>query len=250
MRKIILYFALKYNGDYAKMLQAIKCHEVVSNEELRNVEARIKCQYVTIIDANYPTYLKSIATPPLILFYYGNLSLLNSSIKIALIGKRKMSEYGKKTTIRIVSELVSYQACIISGLALGIDSLAHEMALNNNLNTIAVLGSGIDYCYPKSNQTIYNRIKEKGLLISEYPNSIIPQPQNFLIRNRIIAAFCDYIVVIEANTKSGTMNTVSYGLEYNKEICCIPYLAFHDSGCNMLIKEGAKLIESARDIFD
>lgn len=250
MRKIILYFALKYDGDYSKMLQAIKCHEVVNNEDLKNIEERIKCQYVTIIDANYPAYLKTIATPPLILFYYGNLSLLNSNIKIALIGKRKMSEYGKKMTTKIVDELVGCSACIISGLALGIDSLAHEMALNNNLNTVAILGSGIDYCYPKSNQIIYEKIKERGLIISEYPNMVIPQPQNFLIRNRIIAALSDYIVVIEANIKSGTMNTVSYGLEYNKEICCVPYLANHNSGCNMLIKQGAKLIETAADIFD
>ena len=250
MRKIILYLALKYEGDFNKILKAIEEHEPVSKEELKNVEKRINSKYVTIIDVEYPTCLKHIANPPFVLFYYGNINLLNGNNKVAVIGKRKFSSYGEQMCKKIVNELKAYNATIVSGLALGIDAIAHQISLNNKMNTVAVLGSGIDYCYPPSNIDIYNQIKEKGLIISEYPNKQIPEPKNFLVRNRIIAAVSEYIVVIESNFKSGTMNTVSYGLEYNKEICCVPFLANQESGCNHLIKQGAKLVEGAKDIYD
>lgn len=250
MRKIILYFALKYNGDYKSMLNAIKNHEVVEKEQLKDIENKINCKYVTIIDIDYPLSLKTTATPPLILFYYGNLELLNKNNKVAVIGKRKITKYGEEMTKKIIDGLKKYNPIVVSGMALGVDSIAHNISLNNNMDTIAVLAGGIDYCYPASNYCLYNKIKEKGLIISEYPNDIVPKPQNFIIRNRIIAALSDYICVIEANYKSGTMNTVAYGLEYNKEICCVPFLANQESGCNMLIKQGAKLIECAKDIYE
>ena len=250
MRRILLYFAIKYQGEYSKILTAIKEKERPSEEELINVEQKIKSKYVTIIDAEYPIFLKSIGTPPIVLFYYGDLSLINNSNKIAVIGARENSLYGQEMAIKLVSDFKRYNCVCVSGLALGIDGIAHQCALNNNTKTIAVLGSGIDYCHPMSNIDIYNNIKEKGLVISEYPNNIKPKPHNFLIRNRIIAAISDYICVIEANYKSGTMNTVAYGLEFGKEICCVPYLANCHSGCNKLIKEGAKLIESTKDILE
>ncbi len=251
MRKIILYFALKYHGNYKLIMQAIKNKEQVLKEELENIESKIKCNYVTLIDKDYPQSLIHMGNPPFILFYYGNLSLLNYSQEmIAVIGNRKYSQYGQNMTKQIVKGLKEYNAIVISGLALGIDSIAHSSALENNIPTIAVLGSGIDYCYPTTNKEIYDKIKQNGLILSEYPNDTLPEPQNFLIRNRIIAALSKSIVVIEAKYKSGTMNTVAYGLEFGKDICAVPYLANHQSGCNYLIKQGAKLIETAKDIFE
>ena len=250
MRKILLYFALKYQGDYKKIYQAIKNKEKVLNEDLVNIENKIKSNYVTIIDKDYPPSLKSIANPPFVLFYYGDISLLYKPNTLAIIGKRKKSIYGKQVCINIVKGLKVYNSIIISGLALGIDSIAHQCALDNNLSTIAVLGSGIDYCYPTTNLLLYENIKNNGLVISEYPNDTMPCPNNFLIRNRIIAALSDSIIVIEANYKSGTMNTVSYGLEFGKDIYAVPHLANSNSGCNYLIKQGAKLIETAKDIFE
>ena len=250
MRRIILFFAIKYNGNYKKMYQAIKDHEIVSQSDLEKIESKINCNYITIVDANYPKYFQSIGFPPLILFYYGNINLLTSFNKVAVIGNRNYSMYGKEMTEKIVKELKEYDAVIVSGLALGIDSIAHNEALNNNMNTIAVLGGGIDYCYPLSNKHLYDKIKHNGLILSEYPNNVIPEAQNFLIRNRIIAAISDYILVSEAKYKSGTMNTVSYALEYGKDIFAVPNLANIGSGCNYLIKQGAKLVECAKDIYE
>lgn len=248
MRKILLYFALKYEGDYNKVYLAIKSKEHVSLNSLKQIEEKINCNYLTILDDNYPECLKGIANPPIVLFYYGDISLLKNN-NIAVIGTRKYSTYGKNMTIKIVSELKEYCVNTISGLAIGIDSFVHQESLNNNIKTIAVLGCGIDYCYPKQNEELYEQIKQKGLVISEYPGNQVPRPANFLIRNRIIAALSQSIVVIEASYKSGTMNTVAYGLEYGKDIFAIPYLANKKSGCNYLIKQGAKLIEEAKDIF-
>lgn len=250
MRKIILYFALKYNGDYKKIYQAIKDKEVVDIKDIENIESKINCKYITLIDSNYPQCLKTIGTPPFILFYYGDISLLNDANKVAIIGKRKCSDYGKEMAKKITCGLKKYQATIVSGLAFGIDSIAHEESLANDMKTIGVIAGGIDtMLYPFQKQ-LYENIKKYGLLISEYPNNIQAKPNGFLIRNRIIAALSDHIVVIEANYKSGTMNTVAYGLEFGKEIYAVPNLANVDSGCNYLIKQGARLIEKAEDIFE
>ena len=250
MRKVLLYFALKYQGDYKKILSAITEKEQPDLNELKEIESKINCKYVTLLDKEYPPYFKNIGTPPFILFYYGDISLLNAFNKIAVIGCRKNSLYGEEMTNKIVKEFKKEKCVCVSGLADGIDGIAHRCALNNNIKTIAVLGSGIDYCYPSINIDIYNQIKEKGLIISEYPNKSKPQPYYFLIRNRLIAAISEHICVIEANYKSGTMNTVAYGLEYGKDICCVPSLANNNSGCNKLIKEGAKLVENLNDILE
>lgn len=250
MRKILLYFALKYQGDVEKIYQAIKQKELVDQKEVLMIEEKIHSQYVTILDEDYPNKLKNIPNPPFVLFYYGDLSMLNHFSCIALIGSRNETEYGRKMTTSIVRDLKKYNVLIVSGMAKGIDGLAHERALIENIKTVAILGGGIDYCYPKCNEAIYHQIKKNGLVLSEYPNEILPRPTNFLIRNRLIAALCDQIVVIEAKVKSGTMNTVAYGLEYGKDIFCVPYLANCQSGCNVLIQQGAKLIETAKDIYE
>lgn len=250
MRKILLYFALKYKGNYKEIYEAIKRKEPVTVEDLAKVESQIKSKYVTIVDPAYPSKLKNIGTPPIILFYYGNLDLMNSHNIMAIIGNREFTPYGQEITEKIVAGLKDYSVITISGLAIGIDAIAHKASLDNNIPTIAVLGGGIDYCYPNCNQEIYDRIKENGLIISEYPNDIVPKPDNFLVRNRIIAGLSDGIVVTEAKYKSGTMNTVAYGLEFGKDIFAVPNLANIGSGCNYLIKQGATLIESAKDIFD
>ncbi len=250
MRKILLYFSLKYQGDYKKIYQAIKQKEKVAPKDLIDIEQKILSQYVTLIDPNYPELLKNIYNPPWVLYYYGDLSLLNHSHLIALIGTRNPSLYGKEMCESLVKELKSTPCCLISGLAKGIDGLVHHYALMHQIKTIAVLGSGIDYCYPKKNQDLYQRIKQEGLLISEYPNKKIPLPIDFLLRNRLIAACCHHLVVIEASFHSGTMNTVTYALEYGKDVGCVPTMANQKSGCNYLIKQGAKLIEEAKDILE
>lgn len=250
MRRILLYFSLKYKGDYKKIYNAIVEKQKPDKEVLNTIESKIKCNYLTILDENYPESLKKIYNPPWVIYYYGDINLINNKNIIGIIGTRNNSVYGKDMCQKIVKECKEYNCVIISGLALGIDVIAHKQALDENIKTIAVLGSGIDYCYPKDNQMIYQKIKNNGLVISEYPNILIPRKNNFLIRNRLIAALANQLVVIEAAYKSGTMNTVTYALEYGKDVGCVPTLATHNSGCNYLIKQGAKLIECAKDIFN
>lgn len=249
MRRILLYFALKYEGDYFLILEAIKGKERVDEKDLKDIEKKINCKYVTIIDENYPSKLKNSFRPPWVLFYYGDYSLVEKN-SIAVIGARQNSYYGKIMCEKIVKESKPYVDVIVSGLAYGIDSIAHRQALNSQIKTIAILGSGIDHCYPKEHLKLYEEICKKGLVISEYPNKVTPRKDNFLIRNRLIAGLSEQVVVIEANYKSGTMNTVTFALEYGKDVCCVPSLATKKSGCNMLIKQGAKLVENAKDIFE
>lgn len=249
-REIIAFLSIKYDGNYKKIMDAIKEKEKINEEEALNSINKLKSKYVTIIDDEYPQYLKHIPAPPLILFYYGDLSILDikNRKKLAVIGSRNSSEYGERMTINIVSK-ISKQVTIISGLARGIDKIAHETCIKNKGKTVAILGSGIDYIYPKENSDIYEEIKKNHLLISEYPNSVIPEPQNFPFRNRIISGLSDKILVTEAYNKSGTSVTVLHALRQGKDVMTVPYNADKNSACNKLIQDGAALVENADDVL-
>ena len=167
---------------------------------------------------------------------------------IAVIGARENSLYGEKMTKKLVIDLVNNGYSIISGLAKGIDAIAHKTCLENDGNTIAVIGSGLNYIYPKENYYLYKEIGKNGLIISEYPDFVKPIAFHYPSRNRIIAGICDSILVTEAKNKSGTMITVKYGLDCGKDIFAVPSEACLDSGCNKLIKEGAQLVETIDDL--
>lgn len=252
MEEILLYFAIKYNGDWNKIYEAIKTKESVNDEDLKEVILNNKEEYITIISDKYPDCLKSISKPPFVLFYKGNIDLIyDKRLKIAVIGSRENTEYGKTMCESLVKDLSNKNVTIISGFARGIDSIAHTEALKNKGSTIAVFGCGINECYPKENKELYSSILENnGLLISEYPSNTKVEKENFPTRNRIIAAFSHGILVIEAKHRSGTMITVKEGLEYGKDIFCVPQCANIESGCNSLIKGGAKLVTSVNDILD
>ena len=150
MRNILIHFAIKYNGDYIKILSAIKDKEIVTNEDIEKIKKANICA-LTCLDDNYPSFLREIYAPPFVLFYKGDISLLNSDM-ISVIGSREPTSYGKEVTEKVLNELFEERdVTIVSGLAKGIDAIAHEVALNNNQKTIAILGSGIDICYPKEN---------------------------------------------------------------------------------------------------
>lgn len=249
MEEILLYFSVKYEGNFQKILKALKQKEKVSPTELENTKKKINCQYTTIISSDYPLALKEIMSPPFVLFYYGDLSILNQ-YSIAVIGSRHPDEYGCSSTEQLVKELTYYNITIISGMAIGIDTIAHESAIAANGKTVAVLGSGIDYCYPKTNYHLYEKLKKQQLVISEYPASTKPQPYHFPARNRIIAGLSASILVTQANQKSGTMITVGYGLEQGKDIFCIPSRITDPPGCNILIQQGAKPVMSVNDIIE
>jgi len=233
---------------------------------------------VTILDKNYPAALKNIYDAPPILFYRGNLMLLSNANNanyhantannpssflpldkgrmggvLAVVGSRKASEYGKRAAEYFVKDLAPH-FIIVSGLAYGIDSLAHEIALKNNGKAIAVLGSGIDEksIYPKSNIFLARRIIESGgLLLSEIPPGIGPQKFHFPMRNRIISGLAKGILIIEAGEKSGTLITAKLGLENGADIFAVPNNIFYPNaaGVNFLIKYGAHIATFAEDIL-
>lgn len=249
MEEILLYFSLKYNGDFHKILNALQKKEEVTKQQIYKAKKVLKANYTTIISDDYPASLKDIHCPPFVLFYYGDLSLLNNRC-IGVIGSRNPDEYGDEVTRNIVKDLVKNNYTIVSGMALGIDAIAHQSAIINYGKTVAVLGSGIDYCYPKTNYKIYHKLKTSQLVISEYPNDLVPTPCNFPNRNRIIAGLCASILVTEANKKSGTMITVGYALDQGKDVFCIPSRISDPNGCNTLIQQGAKLVLNVNDIIE
>lgn len=249
MEEILLFFALKYNGDFQEILKALQRKEKVSDEERREAVKRIQSKYTTIISDDYPEALKEIACPPFVLFYHGDLNILKNKC-IGIIGKRVPSEYGASVTDKIVCDLVKNEYTIVSGMALGVDTLAHRAALNNKGKTVAVLGSGINYCYPKRNRELYVSLKNDHLIISEHPNDYVPQAKDFPTRNRLISGLSESVVVTEAERRSGTMITVGHALDQGKEIYCIPSRITDPIGCNLLIQQGAKLVLNVNDIIE
>ena len=207
------------------------------------------------IDLNskyYPEKLKNINGKPRELYCLGNLELLNYK-SIAVIGSRNYSNYGKRAAMEFSYNLAKQNICIVSGMARGIDSFAHEATLKAKGKTIAVLGSGLDVIYPKENKRLYeNIIKNDGLIISEYLLGTPPRKQNFPARNRIISGLSDGVLVIEARKNSGTNITVDFALEQGKDVFVIPgdiYSKTSD-GTNFLIKEGAIPVTNYKDILD
>ena len=249
-RVLLVYFAVKYQGDLEKILTAFELKNVdVPYDEAVRVYESLPCKVMTILDYDYPKKLLRAYRPPLVLFYYGDISLLDQQI-IGTVGSRDYSEYGKDCTEKIIKDLTKGRV-IISGLARGIDTIAHQCAIDNGGRTIAVLGSGLDNCYPPENRKLYDEIKEKHLLLSEYPFKAPPSSDHFPMRNRIIVALADAMLVPQINSyASGTMISLSIGLSLGKPIYIVPHPPGSETINNNLINEGAVLADSASQILE
>jgi DNA processing protein len=247
-RDVLIYLSLKYHGDWSQMVQAIKSKETLSPSEVAEALCQVASQTVTILDPTYPESWKAAVRPPLVVYYYGNLELVrNESECIAYVGSREASSYGRQMARLLAGGLAKEGYVIVSGLARGIDAEATAAALDCGGKAVGVLGSGISLVYPESSRSLYERLKLSGLVLSEYPLLTPPEKEHFPSRNRIIAATSKGLIVGEASKKSGTLITVGYALGLNKEIGCVPYPSDADSACNMLIKEGASMIEDLSD---
>ena len=208
-----------------------------------------KVKVLTILDGAYPQRLKEIYLPPIVLFYRGNLSLLNQRA-VAIVGSRDHSKYAKDCIHELIPVLVKDDIVVISGLARGVDTLAHEESLKANGETIAVIGSGLDVVYPPENSKLYEVITKKGLILSEYPLQSRPLKFHFPYRNRIIAGLSHGVCVIEAKEKSGSLITANLALTENREVFAVPGSIFsiHSKGTNSLIEAGAFLVSSGESI--
>jgi DNA processing protein len=240
MREQIINAAIKYEGNYEKIAIAIKKNENISFSE------RIPSA-ITILDNEYPESLKQLRYPPFVLFYKGNPEILNQS-SISIVGSRNPELYGIEMTKKIVQSC-NHSFVIVSGLARGIDAVAHQEALNTNRKTIGIIGCGIDRIYPMENEKIYHDLSKYGLILSEYPAFTPPRKHHFPFRNRIIAALSEKCIVTAATLKSGTMLTVNEALTLGKEVICIPYPIGSASGegCNLLISQGASILTNTSD---
>ena len=178
--------------------------------------------YITINDTEYPENLKKIENPPLKLYYKGNINLLKEK-GIAIIGTRNITEYGRKIAKEFTREIALRDIIVISGMALGVDSVAHKETLNVGGKTIAVLGSGFSNIYPSENIDLFNNIIDNdGLVISEFENDVKPESSNFIKRNRIVSGLAECTLVIEAAFRSGTSITASIAWKQGKKVYAIP----------------------------
>lgn len=189
---------------------------------------------------SYPSLLKDIYDPPFVLYCKGDLSLLSDETKkIAVVGTRRITRYGKDVTREFVSAFAGAGICVVSGLARGVDSAAHKAALDENGKTIAVLGCGADVVYPPENAELYDEIADKGLIISEYPPGTPPHAFRFPERNRIISGISEGVLVTEAGAGSGSMITADTAIEQGRDLYVVPGSIFSETsrGCNDKIKE-------------
>jgi DNA processing protein len=213
----------------------------------------MKVKELTLKSSDYPQKLRHIATPPSRLFIQGeNVKELLAKPSITVVGSRKLSAYGKTVTSQLVSELAKAGLVIISGLALGVDSLAHKSALEAGGLTIAVLPSGLDRIYPASHYGLARQILQQGgALITEYPPGEKVYKDHFIARNRIASGLGDALLITEAAEKSGTLHTANFALEQGRPVLAVPgnITSPTSAGTNNLIKVGATPVTSADDIF-
>jgi DNA processing protein len=237
----------------AAVAQAIHSRQPLSAaaKELANAQAT-GCRLLTWDEPEYPGRLREIYDPPPLLYVKGNAELLGRHV-ISIVGARRPTPYGNQMAERLARELAARGIVVASGLARGIDASAHKGALNSaNGATVGILGCGIDVVYPKENKKIFEEVERRGVIVSEFPLGTFPAPQNFPIRNRIIAGIGLGVIVVEGAQYSGSLITARLAMEFGREVFGVPGNATQPAsfGPNQLIKQGAKLVTSWEDVIE
>lgn len=238
-------------GSERALLLTRELKEVSAEEELERA-SKTGVKIITWDDEGYPTLLKEIADPPLVLYIAGEVAVLDTPA-IALVGTRHPSMYGRETARRFAYQLAGAGYTITSGLAEGVDTEAHAGALKAKGRTIAVLGGALDCLYPKSNTTLAREIATQGgAVISEYPFGRQPDRQTFPMRNRIVSGLSKGVLVVEAPMNSGTLITARQGMEQNRSVMAIPGRidSAASQGCHALLKQGARLVTSPEEVIE
>lgn len=228
-----------------------KRKKIDPNAEIQKTE-KLKIKILEINESNYPRLLKEIPHPPYMIQILGDLDL-EKDFPLAIVGTRKPSAYGKQVTAQLSEQLAQSGLTIVSGLALGVDALAHQGAVSAKRKTVGVLGCGLDQIYPRTNYFLAQEIlKIGGAIISEFPLGTPPYKSNFPRRNRIISGLSLGVLVIEAALKSGALITAKYALEQNREVFAVPGSIYNPNsvGPNFLIKQGAATVQNAQDILE
>lgn len=229
-----------------------KSYDLKKLEKVMDIMRNDSINFVTIDEGRYPKGLKNIEDPPYGLFYKGDISKYNDTVSVSIVGSRACSRYGIDATKIITKALIENNITIVSGMAKGIDTIAHKTAVDSNGYTVAVLGCGVDVIYPRENLKLYNEIISKGgCVLSEFIPGTRPLSMNFPIRNRIISGLSNLTIIAEAGEKSGTLITATKALEQGKDVIAVPGSIFSEEskGTNKLIKEGAHVFTDIDDIF-
>jgi DNA processing protein len=236
-------------ADAYSVIRSRACRAVAA--EIYDWGTREGCQFLVRGSAGYPPFLEEIYDPPLILYARGHLEALEKAC-VAIVGTRRPTIYGLQMAQGIASDLGSRGIAVASGLARGIDAAAHRGCLDGDGITIAVLGCGIDIVYPREHCQLAQKILVKGLLLSEFPPGTSPAPQNFPIRNRIISGMALGTLIVEASEYSGSLITARLAMEQNREVFALPgnLTSPQSFGPNFLIKQGAKLVQTWRDVVE
>lgn len=206
--------------------------------------------YITIFDGTYPKRLKEIWNPPLVLFYQGDLTYLQKPC-LTVVGARQNGAYGQAILQQWLPQLVAQGVVIVSGLARGVDALAHEITLAAGGSTVAVIGTGLMRTYPASHRALQSAISQQGLILSEYLPDVGPQKQYFPERNRILAGLSYNTLVVEARRQSGSLITAALAVQNNRSVLAVPGAVTYDraQGCNELIQQGAEPVLNAQDVM-
>ncbi len=220
-----------------------------AEKELKFIE-KYKIKTLYFLDKHYPSRLKNCIDSPVLLYYKGDADL-NSLKILSVVGTRRISNYGKKVCKEIIEGLVDADVLVVSGLAYGVDALAHKISLDSNLRTVAVLAHGLDRIYPSANKNLAEKMLEKGGLLTDFLSGTNPDRENFPKRNRIVAGLSDATLVIESGVKGGALITAEIANSYNRDVFAVPGRTNDkfSEGCNFLIKTNrAALIQNANDI--
>ena len=236
-------------NQFAKDL--LKQQETFNLKAEKELMSKRGVRFIPITHPGYPTNLKTIASPPPALYIKGEV-LPEDRFALAVVGSRRNTPYGKKASREIVSKLSKSGLSIVSGLARGIDALAHRFALDSKGRTLAILGNGLATCYPPENENLLQEISTQGAVCTEYPMKTPPKRKNFPERNGLIAGMSLGVLVVEATIRSGSLITARAALEENRSIYAVPGNMFKYShqGTNALIREGAQMVRSAEDILE
>lgn len=250
-----IYLSRNYTGLANLKSKEIELLADKSLKRAENVYRRcIECgvRIITIEDANYPQLLKETDAPPIVLYAKGQMLDLNKEFCVGIVGTRQSTSYGERVTMRFGTSLAMKDIVIVSGLALGIDSIAARAAVRQHKPTLAVLGCGIDIVYPQSNRQLYAEVEKYGMIISEYPPGTPPATWTFPRRNRIIAGLSKGVIIVEGSKHSGSLITANFALDYNRDIFAVPRNIdeVNLDGTNHLIKQGAIPMTCIEDLIE
>ncbi len=248
MNDILLYFSLKYNGDFNKIYTALQNKEQLNIDEFYKLKDKLKSKYTTILDETYPNKLRKVSNPPFVLYYEGDIDMLENDLT-AIDGTLNPDKEGENITRSVTEELLENEYCIITKMNNGIASIVRDQLIRNNRPSVVVLGNGINNCYPPSCSEQYKYLKDNGLVVAETPFACELTELRQIRRNHLYSGLCDRMIITQAKQSKNIVCAIKFALDMYKDIFCIParYGSIYNF-TNELINNGCELYDSIKSI--